>query len=250
MKSNKGKPLDYTKKYKFWEREKPKIQSDFLCRPYIFGLLKSIQNKNIADIGCGEGYVCRFLASKGAKVIGIDNSEGLINSAKEREKKDNYRIKYYLGSALNLNMVKTNSVDLALSVLVFGHFTYPEMNKSIKETYRILKNQGEFILAVPHPFMYVCKLKSNWISFNYSKLNYWEDKIANISLFTKDRMKFDISAKIHTIESYLNSLLDNGFQIEKILEPQASKKDLKTYPKMWGEETRLPTYLIIKAKKK
>lgn len=248
-KKNKGRAIDYSKKASFWERVKPKIQSDFLCRPYIFKILGNIKGKQTADIGCGEGYVCRYLASQGAKVIGVDNSAGLIASAKKKELTDNLGIKYYLGSALNLKMIKSGSIDLAVSVLVYGHFNSKEMIKAVAETTRILRSEGTFILAVPHPFVYVCRPKSSWIKFNYLHLNYWQDKIAEISLFTKDMMKFDISAKHHTIEAYFNALIKNGFTIQEIIEPAATAKDKKTYPQMWGEEDRLPTYLIIKAQK-
>jgi hypothetical protein len=35
----KGNPKNYNEKFNFWEREKPKIQSDFLCRPFLFNLM-------------------------------------------------------------------------------------------------------------------------------------------------------------------------------------------------------------------
>jgi len=247
----KGNPQDYTKKSSFWEREEPKIQSDFLCRPYIFNLIEKLKpkNKTITDIGCGEGYVCRYLASRGAKVIGIDNSEGLINSAKKIEEKDKSGIKYFIGSALKLEMVKSNQVDIAVSVLVFGHFMLEEVEQAIKETSRILKANGKFILAVPHPLMYICKPKSKWIKFNYNTLNYFEDSIANITLYNKDKQGFDISARRHKFEDYLNLLINNGFIIQQIIEPKPIKNDLDTFSEMWGEETSIPTYLIIEAQK-
>lgn len=246
---NLGTSKDYTEKNKFWKRVKQTIQSDFLCRPYIFNLLKDVKGQNVIDIGCGDGYVSRYFASHGAKVVGVDNSEGLISVAKQQEEKDHLGIKYFLGSALNLKMIKSNSMDCAVSVLVFGHFNAEEIIKAVNETKRILRKGGCFVLAVPHPFMYVCKPKTKWIKFNYKKLDYFNDKIAEISLYTKDKMKFDISAQHHTFEKYLNSLTDCSFVIEKIIEPKAQKRDISVYPYMWGEEGSLPTYLIIKSKK-
>lgn len=248
--NNKGKPEDYTEKSHFWDRVEKKIQSDFLCRPYVLDLIGNVKNKKVIDIGCGEGYVCRLLASKGAKVTGIDNSSGLIEKARKQEQEDKQGIDYFVDSALNLKKINIKKFDKAISVLVFGHFNKEEMNEAIRKTFQILKSKGEFVLAVPHPFMYVCKPETQWVDFNYKALDYFRSENAEITLYTKNREGFEISAKTHTIESYLNSLISNGFIIEKVLEPKPTKEDLETYPEMWGEEKILPTYLIIKTKKK
>lgn len=246
--NNKGQPKDYSNKSSFWERTQHKIQSDFLCRPYVLDLIQDIKNKKIIDIGCGEGYVCRLLSKDGGKVTGVDNSEGLIEKAKQQEKRMPLNINYFVDSALELN--KINSLfDIAVSVLVFGHFNSSELSIAVKKTFNVLKDKGYFILAVPHPFFYICRPKSGWVNFNYKKINYFEDQTAEITLFTKDKQGFDITAKIHTFQDYLNTLLGNGFIIEEVVEPKPTEKDLKTYPEMWGEEVSKPTYLIIKAKK-
>lgn len=247
---DKGTSRDYTTEPFVWDRMKPTIQSDFLCRPYVVDLLGDVLGKNVADIGCGEGYVSRLIAEKGVKkIVAIEISRGMIEIAKKKEVAHPLGIEYFEGSAADLNMVKPQSMDSAVSVLVYGHFNSNEMDMANKEAFRILKSNGEYVVAVPHPFMYVCKLPTHWYGWNYEKLNYWDDKIAEITLFDNERRGFDISAKHHTIGKYLNSLTENGFVIEKIVEPQAKKADMKIYPDMWGEEDALPTYLIIKARK-
>jgi ubiquinone/menaquinone biosynthesis C-methylase UbiE len=244
----KGWLKNYNKKAYFWERTEPKLLGDFLCRPYVFKLLGNVKNKIIADIGCGEGYVSRYLASKGAKVIGVDISKSMIAIAKKIEKIEKLGIDYFVGSALNLKMIKSKSVDYVVSVLVFNVLSSSQVDKAIQETYRILKKGGHFILAVLHPWIYICKPKSNWIKFNYNKLNYREGVSASITIYAKDKMKFDSVDKLHTIEKYFNSLIENGFIIEKVVEPK-QKKYMRKCKDMWGEENRLPFYLIIKAKK-
>ncbi|MFB6246498.1 MAG: class I SAM-dependent methyltransferase [Candidatus Pacearchaeota archaeon] len=245
----KGNPEDYTQKSDFWDRTEKKIQSDFLCRPYVLDLLGELEGQQIADIGCADGYVCRLLAERGANVTGVDNSQGLIEKAKKHEEKNPLSINYFVDSALELEKIGNKKFDKVISVLVFGHFNNEQMNKAIKKTSEILKKDGEFVLSVPHPFLYVCKPKTKWIDFKYEDINYFEDERADITLYTKDRDGFDISAQTHTIQSYINSLIDNGFSIEEVKEPKPTKKDLDTYSEMWGEETSRPSYLIIKSKK-
>lgn len=245
---SKGTPKDYTNKSNFWDRTEKKIQSDFLCRPYVLDLLGNVKGQRIADIGCADGYVCRLLAEKGSNMTGIDNSTGLIKKAKKHEGENPLGIEYFVDSALELEKIGDKQFDKVISVLVFGHFNHEQMNRAIEKTREILKKEGEFILAVPHPFLYVCRPETNWIDFNYKNINYFEDEKAKITLYTKDRDGFDINAQTHTIQSYMNSLLENGFKIEKVVEPKPTKNDLNTYSEMWGEETSRPSYLIIKAK--
>ena len=38
----------------------------YLLNPAIFALLGDVTSKKILDAGCGEGYLCRLLAKKGA----------------------------------------------------------------------------------------------------------------------------------------------------------------------------------------
>jgi hypothetical protein len=40
--------------------------------PVIFRLIGSVEDSEILDAGCGNGYLCRLLAKKGARVVGVD----------------------------------------------------------------------------------------------------------------------------------------------------------------------------------
>jgi ubiquinone/menaquinone biosynthesis C-methylase UbiE len=241
---------EYNKSYKFWERQKPKIQSDFLVRPYVIKLAGDVKEKRILDAGCGEGYISRILARKGGQIIGVDNSLEMINIAKRIEEKEKLGIRYEIANVLNLtSRFKKEKFDLVVSVLVFPYFNKNNLVKAIKQTYTVLKKGGEFILAIPHPFLYVLKPKTNWVKFLYNKFNYFDSTTVKIRLFDKNKKGFSTDVYHNTLYHFINSLLNVGFQLIKILETRPSKKDLKTYPYMWGEENRVPFYLIIKAKK-
>jgi len=44
----------------------------YLLNPTIFGLLGDVTGKAILDVGCGQGYLARLLARKGAIVTGVE----------------------------------------------------------------------------------------------------------------------------------------------------------------------------------
>lgn len=240
--------MNYDENANFWDRTEKNIQSDFLCRPYVFNMIGDVKGKYLIDVGCGEGYVSRNMAKFGARVVGVEKEASMVELAVNREKKDNFGINYYQGDTRDLKNFY-DKFDIALSVLVYGHLDSNDMGIAVKETYRSLKDEGTFILAVPHPFKYIFKpSKTVWIEFDDSNSDYWKEK-NNIRLRTGDGRSFDIEAYNHTVGDYMNALLKNGFCIQEICEPKATKKDLETFPEMWGEEDRIPFYLIIKAKK-
>jgi ubiquinone/menaquinone biosynthesis C-methylase UbiE len=249
MKYIQGSNTEYNRYSRFWERIEPKIQSDFLARPYVIKLAGDVKNKRIIDIGCGEGYIARILAKKGAKVVGIDSSREMIKIAKKLSEKLNLNIEYRVGNALNLKNLFKRKFDIALSVLVFPYFNKINLSRAVKQVSFLLKRKGKFIIATTHPFLFAVKPKTRWVKFYRDDFNYFTSTKSKVTLFDKDLMSFTTEVYHNTFEHIINVLLKNKFQLIKILEPKPTKKDLKKFPTMWVEETRYPFYLIIVAEK-
>lgn len=241
---------NYASNASFWQRDKKAIQSDFICRPQVIEMIGGVGKKRIIDIGCGEGYVSRAMARAGGIVTGVELVKKMVEKAIERDKKEKLNIEYYCGDATKLKGLKfKNDFDVAVSVLVFEHLNKQQMNQAVRETCAVLRKGGLFILAVPHPVMYICRAKTEWIRFDYAESDYWREE-NQIALRSGSMNEFLINTKNHTISDYCNALIENNFLIKKIVEPRPSLEDLDTYPEMWGEENKVPFYLIIKAEKK
>lgn len=63
----------------------------------VANLLGDIDGKKILDLGCGDGRLTQELVDKGAKVIGIDASESMIDSARAKG------LEAYVLDALEMN---------------------------------------------------------------------------------------------------------------------------------------------------
>jgi ubiquinone/menaquinone biosynthesis C-methylase UbiE len=100
----------------------------------------NVKNKNILDIGAGEGYLA-ILAAKNfnCDVTTIDISEEKIRIAEENADKEgvSQKIKFKLNNAFNISF-KDRSFDIAVSFNALHH-NKDGYEKIIKEMFRVSK---------------------------------------------------------------------------------------------------------------
>ncbi|MHA1722923.1 MAG: class I SAM-dependent methyltransferase [Candidatus Baldrarchaeia archaeon] len=101
------------------------------------------------DAGFGNGYLCRSLAKKGAKVVGVDISKRFIEIARQKEREDPLGIQYYVGSLCDLNMFEDETFDAVVSNLTLMDVL--DLEKAINELYRVLKKNGKLVFSIMHP---------------------------------------------------------------------------------------------------
>ncbi len=54
----------------------------YILNPVLFELLGDAANRTVLDAGCGNGYLCRWLAKQGAQVTGIEPASSFFAYAK------------------------------------------------------------------------------------------------------------------------------------------------------------------------
>ena len=67
----------------------------------------NLNQKTVLDAGCGNGYLSRQLAKKGAIVTGVDISAKMIDIAKELTEKRDINVTYYVNSVHKLQDIKS-----------------------------------------------------------------------------------------------------------------------------------------------
>ncbi|MFQ5759277.1 MAG: class I SAM-dependent methyltransferase [Candidatus Bathyarchaeia archaeon] len=226
----------------------------YVIDPAIFQILGETKGLQILDAGCGNGYLCRLLAKKGAKMTGIDISRRAIEIAEIREKQAPLGIKYYVGSLCNLSMFKDQTFDFIISNLVL--MDLQEIDKAIKELHRVLKTKGKLVFSIMHP------------CFSSSPVHGWEKKPVDSDrkedwIYWKVDRYFDRAREewryfdfpptysFHrTLSDYIKALISNGFTITDFEEPVPSKRDMEEHHRELGNEyDRIPWFLVIGAVK-
>ncbi|MCX6334780.1 MAG: class I SAM-dependent methyltransferase [Bacteroidia bacterium] len=124
------------------------VQAQNNLTDYCISLLKPIKNKEILEIGCGNGVQALYInANYGpARITGIDINKANIdiaNSEKDRADIDN--VHFLVDDAQNLTQIPSNSADVLLNIE--SAFHYPDKSAFLKEVYRVLKPGGQFLIA-------------------------------------------------------------------------------------------------------
>ncbi len=122
-------------------------------------------NHNLVDVACGTGDIAKLFletVNLDAKITCIDPNLGMINKGKEKLK-NSKNLNWIVSSAENLP-VKSNKFDFY--TISFGLRNTKDLNKTLKEAYRVLKPGGRFLCL---EFSKIQNSNLNFIYKNYSK---------------------------------------------------------------------------------
>ena len=207
-------------------------------------MLPGFCGKRVLDIGCGFGWHCAYAAQQGAKqVVGTDLSERMLQVA--REKNASPVIAYERIAMEDLEF-PSESFDVVLSSLAL-HYT-PEYSQICEKAYRFLAPGGVFVFSVEHP-VFTAYGSQDWIYDGKGNPDHWPvDRYflegERQAVFLGEPVK-----KYHrALTTYLSCLLEQGFTLEAVVEPQPDPRLLHTVEGM-EEELRRPMMLLIRAKK-
>ncbi len=117
--------------------------------PALDRLIGEVSGIRLLDAGCGEGYLSRRYARRGARVVGIDISERLIRLCRLRAEEEGLDIEYRVGDVCDLSDIEAASFDVVLSNLVL--LNVPCLEVALREFNRVLVDGGRVVFSIVHP---------------------------------------------------------------------------------------------------
>lgn len=205
-------------------------------------MLPDFKGKKVLDLGCGFGWHCRYALENGAEsVTGVDISEKML--AKARKMTDSDKIKYYC-MAIEDTDFPEDSFDIVLSSLAFHYI--PSFGEICNKVNSFLKKGGSFIFSVEHP-VFTAYGTEDWYYDEKGNILHWpvdryfDEGLRNTTFIGEKVVKYH-----RTLTTYVNGLLQSGFRIRGLEEPQPPEEMLCTVNGM-KEELRRPMMLIISA---
>lgn len=207
--------------------------------PVVFKMLGNVKNKKILDLACGQGYFSRKLARRGARIVGVDLSDKLIEIAERIEKQKKQGIRYLALNSEKLDNIKSNTFDFVVSNISFHDIK--NVAKVIMECGRVLKKNGKIIFTIPHPIT------------DFSKKEEIDGKMANImkvymtEMTEPHQFSSRISVYHRSIGFYLNSLFGAGFLVSNFSEITTSLSGGKiiSNKRLLKSKKEFPSFLII-----
>lgn len=206
-------------------------------------LLPDFKGLKVLDLGCGYGWHCIYAAEHGAElVLGTDISTKMLEVARV---KTNFSEVSYLCCAMEDLVLEENSFDVVISSLALHYVA--DYKNLVKNIHRWLTSNGKLIFSVEHPIFTAYGTQDWYYGANGEILHfpvdnyYYEGKRSTVFLG-------ETVEKYHrTLTTYCNTLLEEGFTIKHIVEPQPPE-DMMDIPGM-KDEMRRPMMLLISAVK-
>ncbi|NNU76324.1 class I SAM-dependent methyltransferase [Clostridium estertheticum] len=208
-------------------------------------LLPDMAGKTVLDLGCGFGENCVDFLNRGAtRVVGVDISEKMLSIAKIDNAFEN--IEYI---HLDMNDISTieEKFDIVYSSLAFHYVK--SFSKLLRDINYLLKDNGLLIYSQEHPLTTAPKqgpvwtLDENKKPLFYNLSDYMESGERSVKWFVEGVIKYH-----RPFSEIINTLIETGFKIEKMLEPLPDEEDLELIPNM-KKDIHKPNFLLIKAVK-
>lgn len=213
--------------------------------PALLSMMPDLTGKRVLDLGCGFGEHCKMFVERGAaKVVGVDISRKMLEIAQQEN--SDPKITYLNMAMEDIGQLK-ESFDIVISSLAFHYVEdFPGVVKNI---YSLLDTNGVFLFSQEHP-MVTCHSGGN----RWTRDENGEKIHVNISNYGIEGLRestwFVDHVKVYhrTFSSIVNTLIETGFTIEKMIEPLPTKELLQSYPD-YRDLLHKPDFLLLKVGK-
>jgi SAM-dependent methyltransferase len=116
-------------------------------------LLPDVAGRDVIELGCGTAYWSAWLARRGARVVGIDNSERQLETARALQREHRLDFPLIHGNAEAVPLPDA-SFDLALSE--YGASIWCDPDRWIPEAARLLRAGGRLVFLCNSTLSILC----------------------------------------------------------------------------------------------
>lgn len=207
-------------------------------------MLPDFQGKRVLDLGCGFGWHCCYAVEQGAEsVVGVDISEKMLQEARKRNASP--RIEYVRMPIEEIDYAE-GSFEVVISSLAFHYIA--SLENLCAKIGRCLVQGGDFVFSIEHP-VFTAEGRQQWVQDEKGNPLYWP--VDHYFAEGPRRAVFlgeEVTKYHRTLTTYTNTVLDNGFELLRLVEPQPAG-NLLDEPGM-RDELRRPMMLLVAARKK
>ncbi len=210
-------------------------------------LIGPVAGTRVLELGCGGAQCAIAFAKQGALVTGVDFAAAQLAYARELMEQNGVSITLIQRDMTDLSPIPSESQDIVFSSWAF--FYVDDLLACFREVNRVLKADGLFVWSVPHPLSGIVDMQTLLPTRSYFDTG----KIVS-GADVSDEPGFAFAENRRTTSDYFNTLVDAGFQVERMLEPDPRPVD-PANPRnwLWDQTPRFlelfPGYLVFKCRK-
>jgi 2-polyprenyl-3-methyl-5-hydroxy-6-metoxy-1,4-benzoquinol methylase len=221
--------------------------------PALLASCEPVRDRAVLDLGCGQGYFSRQLASRGATVDAVDISPELLVHAKAREARQPIGIRYHLLSAAD---VATNwpagHFDLVAACMSIQDMA--DVPRTLHASAAVLRDDGRMVFSVPHPVTDPMFREWEYDAAGRKlslKLDRYFDTGPGVCDWNMPRLTAHWSSPCwrHTLSEWTQMVRDAGFVIRNLHEPRPTAEQVAANPRL-DDCSRMPYFLIFDLSKR
>ncbi len=209
-------------------------------------VLPDVSGLDVVELGCGTAYVSAWLARRGARVVGLDNSSQQLATARVLQEEFDLRFPLVHANAERAPLAD-GSFDLAISE--YGAAIWCDPFRWIPEAGRILRPDGRLVFIAGAALMMLCFPTDDDAAPADTRLH--RDFFGMHRFEWHDRDGVVDSVEFHLGHGEMIRLLRScGFAVEELLEvraPDGATAVEADVSREWAQ--RWPTVEVWKARK-
>ena len=188
-----------------------------------------VRGRDVIELGCGTAYVGSWLARRGARVVGIDNSERQLDTARRLQREHGLEFPLIHGNAESVPY-PDQSFDFAVSE--YGACLWADPDRWVPEAARLLRPGGRLHFLTNAFVLMLCMPDD-------------ENEAASDRLlrpaFGMNRIAWpgDSGVEFHRSHGdWIRLLRDSGFEIEELVETRPPEGAVTRHPFVTAEWAR------------
>lgn len=187
-----------------------------------------VSGLDAVELGCGTAYVSSWLARRGARVVGLDNSPAQLATARRLQEKHHLRFPLLLAAAEDVPLPDA-SFDFAISE--YGACLWADPDRWVAEAARVLRPGGQLVFLSNSHLLDLCMPDTGSEPAGERLLR---------SAFALGRMETDEpGVEFHlTHGEWIRRLRACGFMVEDLIEVRPPAAALTRYPYVTAEWAR------------
>jgi SAM-dependent methyltransferase len=203
----------------------------------------SVDGLDVIELGCGTAYVSAWLARRGARPVGLDNSPRQLETARALQQEHGLEFPLILGQAESVPLPDA-SFDLAISE--YGAAIWADPYEWIPEAARLLRPGGQLVFLGNATLLMLCveDNEADGVADERLKRDY----------FGMHRLEWPDSEGVEFNLPYgewIRVLRRSGFEIEDLVElrpPEGATTSYEFVDVAWAR--RWPSEQVWKARKR